>query len=181
MKALSLSIACLVLLSGCATLNEKECRSANWYQLGIRDGQRGDVADLLEKHREACKKYAVQPEENQYYSGRTEGLKEYCRYNNAFRLGLDGISYKGTCPNEVDLKFRRYNDAALEISRINSQINDVNGKIAKEERELAKADNHKDRRELNVLNTKRDRLRNELIVQQREVDRLMNEAITLQR
>lgn len=181
MKVLSLSMACLVLLSGCATLNEKECRSANWHQLGVRDGQQGETADLLEKHREACKKFAVQPEESQYISGRATGLKEYCRYNNAFRLGLDGISYKGTCPSDVDLKFRRYNDAALEISRINSQINVVNGQISKEERELAKADNRKDRRELNVLNTKRDRLRNDLIVQQREVDRLMNEAIALQR
>jgi hypothetical protein len=181
MNALSLSAVCLVLLSGCATLNEKECRSADWYQLGMRDGQRGDVENLLDKHREACKKFAVQPEENQYFSGRKEGLKEYCRYNNAFRLGLDGVSYKGTCPSDIDMKFRRYNDAALEISRINSQINVVNGQISKEERELAKADNHKDRRELNVLNTKRDRLRNELIVQQREVDRLMNESIALQR
>ncbi|MFY9260185.1 MAG: DUF2799 domain-containing protein [Gallionella sp.] len=180
MKVLSLSIICLV-LSGCATLNEKECRSANWYQLGIRDGQSGDTEGLLDKHREACKKYAVQPEENQYFSGRKEGLKEYCRYNNAFRLGLDGVSYKGTCPIDVDMKFRRYNDAALEISRINRQINEVNGKIAKEERELAKADNRKDRRELAALNNKRDRLRNDLFIQQREVDRLMNEAIALQR
>jgi hypothetical protein len=172
-------IACLAMLSGCSTLNEKECRTANWYQIGIHDGQFGEKSDLLEKHRAACQKYAIQAQDSEYVAGREQGLKQYCDLNNAFRLGLNGSGYKGTCPNEIDLKFARYNNAALEIYTIKNQIQDVEGKIAKEERErqIGK-DSLKDRRELRDLEHKRERLRNDLLVQQHKVDYLMDEVRT---
>ena len=54
MKSMIKSV-CLVLLSvlmvGCATLNEDECVTADWYEIGYSDGVKGQPDSYLEKHR----------------------------------------------------------------------------------------------------------------------------------
>ncbi|HEU0282842.1 MAG TPA: DUF2799 domain-containing protein, partial [Gallionella sp.] len=88
-------LACIALLSGCSTLNEQECRSADWYQLGVKDGQHGEPANLLDEHKESCKRYSIRPDESRYLAGRETGLAQYCQLGNAFRIGMNGEEYKG--------------------------------------------------------------------------------------
>ncbi len=168
---------CVLLLSGCSTLSEKECLSANWSQLGIRDGQRGASSALLELHRKACARYAIIPEDNQYLAGRAQGLTQYCEYQNAFRLGWAGREYTGVCASTVDVTFRRYHAAAFEVYRLKTALNEVERHLAKEEHELMLGKDHlKHRHEIRILEQRRLRLRDDLMIQQREVDRLIDEA-----
>lgn len=177
----SITLACLALLCGCSTLSEQECRSADWYQLGAKDGQQGEPANLLDEHKESCKSYGVRPDESRYLEGREAGLKEYCQFGNAFRIGTNGEEYKGTCPLEVDAAFRRNNAAALEVYNSKKKIEEVDRKLARKEHELAEkdlSDKEKVRLlgEIRELDRQRERLRSDLHYQERELSHLMDEA-----
>jgi len=179
--SMCITLACLALLSGCSTLNEQECRSVDWYQLGLQDGQQGKPADLLNEHKESCKRYGILPDRSQYLNGRNAGLVEYCQLGNAFRAGLNGDEYKGVCPLDVDAEFRRYNAAALEVYNSKKQVEDIDGQISRKEHELAKEDiTEKEKlrllEEIRKLDRKRDRLRSDLHYQERELNYLMDKA-----
>lgn len=170
----------LALVSGCSTLSEKECRTADWYHLGVRDGQQGERANLLDDHRESCKQYGISPDEHRYHSGRTEGLKQYCRLDNAFRLGMNGTGYTGVCPMEVDAEFRRYNAAALDVSNSRKKIEEIDRNLSHKEHELGEKDTPEKekirlRAEVRDLDRMRDRTRSDLYFQERELERLMDD------
>jgi len=174
-------LACLALLSGCSTLSEQECRSADWYQLGVKDGQQGEPANLLDDHRESCKSYGIRPNESRYLAGRETGLEQYCQPGNAFRLGLNGEGYKGTCPLGADAAFRRNNTAALEVYNSRKKIEEIDHRLAKKEHELTEKDvpdkeKARLREEIRELDRKRERTRSDLHYQERELDHLMDEA-----
>lgn len=169
----------LSILSGCATLNEQECRSADWYRLGINDGQQGEPASLLDDHKKACTRHGVQPDEKRYLTGHEIGLTQYCQPRNAFRLGMNGQKYKGVCPLDVDARFRRNNEAALEVQRSQKRIEDIDQQLSQKEHKLAEDDTPEKEKtslwkDIRELDRKRDRLRSDLHYQQRELDRLMD-------
>ena len=179
--SLCATLACLALLSGCSTLNEQECRSVDWYRLGVHDGQQGEVANLLDEHKDSCKRYGILPDRSQYLEGRDAGLLEYCRLGNAFRAGLNGEEYKGVCPLDVDAEFRRYNAAALEVYNSRKQVEDLDSQVSRKEKELEKKDIAEKEKlrlleDIRKLDRKRDRMRSDLHYQERELDRLMDKA-----
>ena len=52
-----------LLLAGCATLSERECRDQDWYGIGADDGFDGAPASTIEDHRKACTEYGIEPAE----------------------------------------------------------------------------------------------------------------------
>lgn len=56
-------------LSSCATLDEAECQSVNWTQLGQTDGAAGHPSNYVEQHREACVKHGIPVDGQQWQSG----------------------------------------------------------------------------------------------------------------
>ena len=75
MKIALIAFTCLT-LAGCVTMDASECRGANWYDLGYRDGlfglQRMDIV-----YEEQCGKHGVKPDAAAYGKGWQEGLWEY--------------------------------------------------------------------------------------------------------
>lgn len=75
MKTVLLSFICLT-LSGCVTMDAAECRSANWYDVGFRDGlfgmQRMDIT-----YDEQCAKSGAKLDRAAYAKGWQEGLWEF--------------------------------------------------------------------------------------------------------
>ncbi|MBD3618513.1 MAG: DUF2799 domain-containing protein [Chromatiales bacterium] len=88
----------LAQLAGCATLNEAECRSADWQAIGYEDGVAGRPATRLAAHRKACAKHDVQPDLAAYTAGRDAGLQRYCQPHSGYWAGLEGAAYHGVCP-----------------------------------------------------------------------------------
>lgn len=179
-RHLSTLLAAL-LLAGCATMSEDECRSADWYDVGLRDGLDGKPASLLRKHADACAEYGIQPGGPRYQEGRAEGLRRYCRLENAFESGLDGRKYQGVCPPDVDFSFRRYNEAAYEVYQLRRDIDAAHNEIDTMERRLddkkLSDDKRADlRRDIRELERKLDRLRIDLHNSERRLDRLMAEG-----
>ena len=74
MKAL-LAIAC-VLLTGCASLSESECRSANWHQIGERDSLVYGLRPQIDHHAHRCRAFGVQADEKEYMVGWNDGQME---------------------------------------------------------------------------------------------------------
>ena len=72
MKLALTAAACCLAIAGCAGLAEKDCRS-DWYQLGLRDGQRGDPPEP-ESYAAQCRPYGVQPDAARYLQGWEAGF-----------------------------------------------------------------------------------------------------------
>jgi len=74
MKNLLLAFTCLT-LGACATMDAAECRSANWYDLGFRDGLHG-IQRMDFVYAEQCGKHGAQPDAAAYGRGWQEGVWE---------------------------------------------------------------------------------------------------------
>jgi hypothetical protein len=64
------------LLTGCASMNENECRSADWYQLGYRDADPYGQRPQIERYAYECKAWA-QVAESDYMRGWVDGYREF--------------------------------------------------------------------------------------------------------
>src|ERR671935_1523686 len=76
-NALALSL-CLLALSGCKSLSEKECVSANWYAVGLEDGAQGRPLERLGDHRRARAAKKIPPPAREKKAGREEGGEMVC-------------------------------------------------------------------------------------------------------
>lgn len=176
-----LALAGGLILAGCATLDEDKCRTANWREMGLADGRQGQPASRLKTYRKDCADYGVQPREQDYLYGRTEGLRDYCRLDNAFQSGLQGHLYQGVCPPAVEPMFRRYHAAAYAVYQTRQEIERVDEALTSRERQLwdsklTPEERHRLRQEIRDLDRKRHRLRDDLNYQELELDRLMLES-----
>lgn len=101
----ALPLMLLALSAGCATLNEKECRTVDWRELGRADGANGYESTRLGDHGEACSRYGIPPDTEAYRAGREEGLRQYCTPENALQQGMKGAPYRQVCAGEAGQKF----------------------------------------------------------------------------
>ncbi len=116
-------------LSTCATLNEEECQTANWAQLGQSDGAAGRPSNYVELHREACAKHGVPVNDQQWFTGWQVGIRLYCTPQNGLLVGRDGKSYQNSCPADMNLEFlnayqvgKRVFDARKELTDARSEL-----------------------------------------------------------
>ena len=130
--------AALVLLAGCASLNESECLTADWHLIGFEDGAKGQPASRIGEHRSACAEYGVVPDYQAYKAGHNEGVREYCTPSRGFQLGKDGGHYNGICPDDLELDFldsyelgKVHYGYLREISQYDSEINRSETRIKK--------------------------------------------------
>lgn len=112
----------LLLTSGCATLNESECRSVNWQVIGYEDGGRGNPVERIGQHRKACAKYGIAPDLTAYQRGREAGLREYCRPTNGFRVGAAGRSYTGVCPVDLEEDFLEAFESGHHLHELRARV-----------------------------------------------------------
>lgn len=132
-----LSSCCMIaLLSGCATLGQDECLTADWYQIGLRDGYDGQPRARLAQHREACVEYGILPNDRAYYSGRDQGLQQYCTPQRGFEVGSAGRSYQQVCTPLTEPDFMRgyllgqdLNRDRQRLQRLESETRDLEQRL----------------------------------------------------
>lgn len=127
-----LMLLLMAALAGCATLNEKECHTTNWSELGRSDGAKGYEASRLGDHIEACGKFGVVPDGEAYRLGREEGLHQYCTPENALQLGTNGSGFHQVCPGEVGEMFARMYNRGAALHTIQSGMQDLQTRIDSE-------------------------------------------------
>jgi hypothetical protein len=68
-----------VLAGGCASMSDTECRGADWYALGERDGLHYGLRPHIDQYAWQCERYGVQASEKDYMAGWTDGYREFIR------------------------------------------------------------------------------------------------------
>jgi hypothetical protein len=134
-----LTIAALA-LSGCASMNASECRSVDWRTIGYEDGAAGRAGDHIAQHRKACAKHGVSPDFARYQMGREEGLHEYCKPANGFRIGESGSNYAGVCPAALEDGFVSAYSSGRHLFTLQSRISATANQLHERRRELDRID-----------------------------------------
>lgn len=126
----SVGLGILSILSACATLNENECSTVNWQQLGDSDGGQGFGELRIAKHVKACEKFNIPVDRVSYGTGWRAGIARFCIPQNGFSLGIAGKAYRNSCPSELAGSFldayqpaKRFHDAEKRVRALESSIN----------------------------------------------------------
>jgi hypothetical protein len=72
-------LAACAALAGCAGMTQEECRVADWYQLGYRDGDIYGMRPRIDQYAHECKVADTSGPEKQYLAGWTDGYREYTK------------------------------------------------------------------------------------------------------
>lgn len=137
------AMALLLLTQGCASLNKEECMVADWRLIGYQDGVAGKSSSAVGSYREDCAEYAVVPDLDAYQAGRGEGLLEYCRADNSYRLGKSGRGFPVVCPSHLEAELRAAYNQGREIYLARSAVNQTHAKIHKYQETLQDLDENK--------------------------------------
>lgn len=134
------------LLQGCATMSADECRTANWRDVGLRDGLAGQPLAHLDRRTKACAESGVAVNAALYLQGRNQGLPQYCRLDNAATLGLQGKTYHGVCAGGIDAEFRRRHGLGMDVYKARNELRNVEQRRRTLEDRLGDAKTDEDRR-----------------------------------
>lgn len=149
---LAVAMLAMALLSGCASMSEKECLNVDWTDKGQRDGRSGALPDLVESHAKACAKVGVQPDVTAWQDGWSRGIRSYCRPQRGWQQGLRGEFYNGVCADQPDGdEFERSYEAAKRIHEIGQRIDRNYVEMQRLERALADAKTDEERKTLRAL------------------------------
>lgn len=126
----------VALLAGCASMSEEECLTADWYERGALDGRHGQSTAILEKHREACAKVQVIPDDTLYQKGHAVGLRQFCQPENAASAGHRGYQYHGICPADLHQAFLQRYRPAFRVHQARSKVNSLNNSVNSKDGDL---------------------------------------------
>lgn len=153
MKSIVSAAAAVLVLAGCAGMNESECLTADWQMIGFEDGAVGRAQSNIGEYRKACADHGVTPSLAQYRQGYAEGIRNYCTQSNGFDQGKRGATYRGICPQDMEAEFveayglgRDYYVLSSAVSSLNSKISSSKTRIKSLEKTIAR----------NVLGVARD-------------------------
>ena len=147
-KFIPTGVLLAVLLQGCATMSEDECRSADWREVGYRDGAAGYPRSRVESHEEACNKIGIGVARDDYFRSREKGLREYCRPENAVQLGRQGAGYAGVCPPDMAPAFERNYEAGRSVYEAWRRVENLEGERHQLEDRLRKAKKDEEKHQL---------------------------------
>lgn len=91
--------------AGCSSMSANECMATDWRTVGYEDGVVGYSGNRVGQYRKSCGKHGITPDLAQYQAGREQGLREFCKPLNGFRVGSRGNGYNGVCPADLDAQF----------------------------------------------------------------------------
>jgi hypothetical protein len=140
-KSLLLVPLITLLAAGCASMNESECVTGDWYTIGFEDGSLGHATSRVGQHRKACAKHGVAPDFAAYHNGRQHGLEEYCQPAKGFNLGAGGGHYTGVCPAEYEDAFLASYNRGAELYTLRRNVQNTQNLISAKEAELKRIKN----------------------------------------
>ncbi|WJT10007.1 DUF2799 domain-containing protein [Vibrio harveyi] len=155
MKRALIPLAVLTLLSGCASMSPDECKTADWYRVGYKDGQEGNNPSIINSYAEDCGEAGVTPDREQWKEGFDKGTILYCSPDNGYTVGIEGKEYYGVCSNKQFIE--NYQLGYQEYQR-QQRIQEIDNEISIIDNQL---DNNPDKDNAKRLKEKRKRLADE--------------------
>jgi hypothetical protein len=110
-------------------MSPEECKVADWHAVGQRDGLNGRPLSTLNNRAEDCGKVGIALNTQVYLQGRELGLRTYCQLENAVPLGLNGGTYAGVCPPEIDMLFQQRFQIARGVYDLRSEVRNLDSQI----------------------------------------------------
>lgn len=133
------TVAATLAVAGCSSLSEKECLALDWQTVGYEDGVRGYSGDRIADTRKACGEHGVRADLDGYRAGREQGLREYCRPANGYRVGVEGAQYAGVCPAALEPAFLGAYESGHQLHALRSRVWRADATLAAKRRELESA------------------------------------------
>lgn len=91
----------LSLLAGCSPMKVKDCKDANWKDIGFNDGANGRSV-WLKSRSEVCAKANITPNKQAYFEGYKIGSRLYCTIENGVDYGRTGHDLPiGVCTDPI--------------------------------------------------------------------------------
>ncbi len=154
-KYLASPVITALVMSGCATMNEQECLTADWESVGYADGRVVREPTRLNKHRAACIEHGVTADRNAYGRGYDKGIRTFCSEDTAFAFGTGGKPVPSLCPDELMPALKIANEMGMEkyakkktldrnILAISSEIAEFDKKITLLNQEAQQKDRAKE-------------------------------------
>lgn len=125
------------LFAGCASMSEKECATASWYDIGYESAILGRLKSANERDFRACEKHDIPANIGQYDQGYTVGLNEFCTPANGASWGKQGKPYYNQCPASREPAFLREYKPAFALSQAEQQLRQAQNELTKDETRLA--------------------------------------------
>jgi len=182
MRSAGLKIATIILLgplalSACATLNEAECETSNWRDLGQRNGQSGRASSYVVEHEKACSRFGIPVDSASWRAGWEIGIRQYCTPQNGLQQGKDGKNYAQSCPSDVAPGFLRTYAIGKRVYDAKRERENISNEIDRLQESIGEADDEKARNELQTkLILKQSELRfaqDRLLEAERQADRVL--------
>ncbi|MFB2862358.1 DUF2799 domain-containing protein [Aeromonas sp. MdU4] len=123
-----------LLLAGCSSLSEDECRTMSWYNLGYQDGEQGKTRDQARDYVSTCGEYGLRVDEAEWKRGYDKGLELYCIPELAYGKGKAGQEYLGVCPN--DASFLKQYQRGYEEYKLATRLREIRDELDRTEREI---------------------------------------------
>jgi hypothetical protein len=118
-------------------MSKNECLTVDWRTVGYEDGAAGRSGNAIGRYRAACADYGVAPNLDAYQTGRSEGLREYCRPETGFRVGESGGEYAGLCPADLAPAFTAAYESGRELHRREYHARNAAARLESATREVA--------------------------------------------
>jgi len=133
MKKTILTLVAAMLLGGCASTNEEfVCAGdTDWNQLGLTTASEGKTVRTFERYKATCGDKLPANAKDAYLDGYTVGIKEYCSYENGFKIGSLGLENPYICPFEIRKDF----DKGFEIGMLDRREKQKNLELAEREKD----------------------------------------------
>lgn len=164
----------LMALSACATLDQGECLSADWHEIGYKDGTKGYKPERYQKHNEACAEHNVRVNTADYHDGWGGGIQQYCTEDNGWQKGLEGKTYHKSCPIHLEPTFFNAYQLGRGIYDKEQRLEDINTKLERIADKLADDDTSSEKRE--DLRDDRQDLKQDRFTAKNELDHAIREA-----
>jgi hypothetical protein len=123
-------LAYATLLQGCASISKSECLSANWEDVGVRDGANGRGEEYLIQHSKACAEVSVTPDREQWLRGRDRGLERFCVPGRAFDIGEYGGSFDvGICRGFDEDRLVHAYERGRDVYRLAQDVSSLDNEV----------------------------------------------------
>ncbi len=117
-------------LGGCASLSKSECLSADWQDIGVRDGASGRAEEYLIQHAKACSKVNVTPDRESWLDGRAQGLERFCVPYRAYQIGEQGAGFDvGICRGFDEGRLTEAHHKGIDVYRAGNAVDSIDSQI----------------------------------------------------
>ena len=119
-------------------MSAAECQYQDWHAKGLIDGMQGKTSAQFLRYARACDKHGMQPNQQDYMSGRNEGLKHFCTRETGFDQGIGNNEYHGVCPVAIEQQFLSGYHIGREMFVARNRVQNIDSTITYNQIQIAR-------------------------------------------